>query len=100
LCDLSVNACFTSPAVETIGAGRPTLYYDPTGLFPESFFRRIPGLVATSEEELGDRIEELLALDEEARAADVRARFSELEGRFDGLAITRMRDRLREALDR
>lgn len=99
LTDLSVNACFTSPAVESIGVGRPAIYYDPTALFPESFFRTIPGLVATDEDDLCARVETLLGLDENARAADLRDRFAELEGHFDGLAITRLRRRLRTVLD-
>lgn len=97
--DLSVNACFTSPAVETIGAGRPALYFDPTGLFPASFFRRIPGLVATSDDELGSRVEALLAQDATERETDLRTRFAALEGHFDGRAISRLRERLRAALD-
>ncbi|HET7568261.1 MAG TPA: hypothetical protein VFJ91_09740 [Gaiellaceae bacterium] len=97
--DLSINACFTSPAVETIGAGRPALYYDPTGLFPDSFFRRVPGLVATSEDELARRVQELLAAGDAEREADLRTRFAALEGHFDGRAITRLRERLRAALD-
>ncbi len=99
LCDLSINACFTSPAVETIGAGRPALYYDPTDLFPRSFFRRIPSFVATDPEELASLVEELLAVDAAKRSDDLRARFSELEGHFDGLAITRLRESLRRVLD-
>lgn len=99
LCDLSVNACFTSPAVETIGVGRPALYYDPTDLFPGSFFRRIPRLVATDERELAALVEQQLFASPEERAADLHERFAELEGRFDGRAITRLRERLRAAVD-
>ncbi len=100
LCDVSIAACFTSPAVETIGVGRPALYFDPTELFPESFFRRIPRFVATSEAELVERIEALLAVTPEERERDLRERFAGLEGHFDGLAITRLRERLRAELDR
>jgi polysaccharide biosynthesis PFTS motif protein len=99
LCDLSVNACYTSPAIETIGAGRPALYYDPTARFPEAFLRKIPRFVATSEDELAVLVEEQLAAAGDARAADLRERFAELEGHFDGLAITRLRAHLRAALD-
>lgn len=99
LCDLSINACFTSPAVETIGAGRPAVYYDPTDLFPRSFFRGIPNLVATSADELEALVRSQLDLDDAARAADLRSRFDELEGHFDGLAITRLRERLRAIID-
>lgn len=98
LCDLSINACFTSPAVETIGAGRPALYYDPTDLFPSSFFRQIPGFVATDADELGRRVEELLSATDAEREHDLRTRFSDLEGHFDGLAITRLRERLHSAI--
>ncbi|HET8892656.1 MAG TPA: hypothetical protein VFM96_00965 [Gaiellaceae bacterium] len=99
LSDLSVNACFTSPAVESIGAGRPAVYYDPTDLFPNSFFRSIPGLVATTVDNLCELVEKLLALDEVELTADLGARFAALEGHFDGLAITRLRGRLRAVLD-
>jgi polysaccharide biosynthesis PFTS motif protein len=99
LCDLSVNACFTSPAVETIGAGKPALYFDPTGRIPRAFFRAIPGFVAADEEELAVLVQRLLDLDAGERAADLRARFAQLEGHFDGRAISRLRERLRAALD-
>lgn len=99
LCDLSINACYTSPAVETIGAGRPALYYDPTRLFPDSFFRRVDRFVATTEDELCTFVAQQLARDGRERETDLRERFSELEGHFDGRAITRLRGRLRAVLD-
>lgn len=99
LSDLSINACYTSPAVETIGAGRAAVYYDPTDRFPDAFFRAIPDFVATSEEELARLVDRQLAASEEARAGDLRSRFEGLEGHFDGLAITRLRARLRAVLD-
>lgn len=91
--DLSINACYTSPAVETIGAGRPAVYFDPTDLFPTSFFRRIPDFVATNGEELARLVETQLSGDPRL------ARFDALEGHFDGRAITRLRERLRLVLD-
>ncbi|HVH51829.1 MAG TPA: hypothetical protein VM690_06760, partial [Gaiellaceae bacterium] len=91
--DLSINACYTSPAVETIGAGRPAIYYDPTDLYPDSFFRRIPDFVATSGEELATLVESQLTGDPRL------TRFDALEGHFDGLAISRLRERLRLVLD-
>jgi polysaccharide biosynthesis PFTS motif protein len=92
--DLSINACYTSPAVETIGAGRPAVYFDPTDLFPTSFFRRIPDFVATNGEALASLVESQLTGDPRL------SRFDALEGHYDGLAITRLRARLREELDR
>lgn len=99
LSDLSINACYTSPAVESIGAGRPALYFDPTGLFPDSFFRRIPRFVAADVDALAALVEEQLALEGDALRADLQARFGELEGFFDGLAVARLRERLRRVLD-
>ena len=97
--DLSVNACFTSPAIETIGIGAPAVYFDPTNRFPQSFLRLIPDFVAASEDELAVQVEAQLALRGDARAADLRRRFAELEGHFDGRAITRLRSRIRAVLD-
>jgi hypothetical protein len=94
LSNMSLNACYTSPAVETIGAGIPALYYDPTQRFPGAFLRRIPRFVAVSTDELERLARHQLQLDDAARAADLRERFGELEGHFDGLAITRLRERL------
>ena len=99
LCNLSVNACYTSPAVETIGAGRPALHFDPTNRFPEAFLRGIPRFVATGVDELAELVAECLFANPAESAEDLRQRFSRLEGRFDGLAITRLRNRLRELLD-
>lgn len=99
LCDVSVCACYTSPAIETIGAGRPSLYFDPTRKLPEgSLPRRIPGFVAAGADELVASVTTLLGQDERQREADLRDRFSQLEGHFDGLAITRFRQRLRETI--
>lgn len=98
--DLSINACFTSPAVETIGMGRPALHYDPTDLFPRSFFRDVPRFVATTPDELASLVVDQLALSGPELEADLRERFSELEGHFDGLAITRLRERLQAELGR
>ena len=99
LSDLSVNACFTSPAVETIGVGTPALYFDATSRFPQSFLRGIPDFVVTSEDDLAAEIEAQLARHGDAQAADLRSRFGTLEGHFDGLAITRLRSRIRAVLD-
>jgi len=94
LSDLTINACFTSTAVETIGRGRPALYYDPTDRIRESFFRAIPGFVCGSGD-LEERVNELLwRTDAAARAAYLAQHFDELEGHFDGLAITRLRELL------
>ena len=96
LCDASVNACYTSPAIETIGAGRPSVYFDPTSeLSATTLPCRIPRFVARNADELSRVVAELLALDPDDRAADLRERFSGLEGHFDGRAITRLRERLR-----
>lgn len=97
--DLSVSACFTSPAVETLGVGTPALYFDATDRFPQSFLRRIPDFVVTSEDDLTAQIEEQLARSDDERAVDLRNRFMGLEGHFDGRAITRLRSRIRAVLD-
>lgn len=97
--DLTVNACYTSPAVETIGAGRPAVYFDPTGRFPDAFFRRIPRFVATSEDELASLVESQLAVTGRKLVDDLRGRYAALEGHMDGRAISRLRGRLREVAD-
>jgi hypothetical protein len=95
LCDVSVSACFTSPAVETLGAGLPAIYFDATDRFPHSFFRRFHDLVVARDDDLAAQIEAQLA----GRGEDLPGRFAGLEGHFDGLAITRLRSRIRAVLD-
>jgi hypothetical protein len=99
LTELSISACFTSTAVEGMGCGRPTLYYDPTERFPAAFWRRIPDLVCTTDDELHERVTELLwQTTREEHVAYLRANCSALEGRFDGGALTRLRERLTATL--
>ena len=97
--DLTVNACYTSPAVETIGAGRPAVYFDPTERFPNAFFRGITRLVTTSEAELVAFVESELAVRTRESVDEFRGRYAALEGYVDGRAISRLRGRLREVLD-
>jgi hypothetical protein len=95
LTELSISACFTSTAVEGMGCGRPALFYDPTERFPQTFWRRIPGLVCTTDDELYERVAELLwSTSPEEHLAYLREHCSDLEGRFDGRALTRLRTRL------
>jgi hypothetical protein len=101
LTDLSISACFTSTAVEGMGCSRPALYYDPTGRFPDTFQGRIPGLVVESDDELERRVRELLwDTTREQYDAYLRSSCADLEGRFDGLAITRLRERLAREIGR
>lgn len=91
LSDITISACFTSTLIETVGSGRPGLYFDPTDRVPDAFWRRIPGLVCTSTDGLEARVRELLAADSHSIDAWLRTHFRELEGHFDGLGITRLR---------
>lgn len=97
---VTISAFQTSTGIETIGSGTPALHYDPTDRFPRTFLRRVPGFVATSPGELESLVRPLLTLDgRQEWAATLHERFGGLEGHFDGRAITRLRERLRAAMD-
>ncbi|MDA1188676.1 MAG: hypothetical protein O2854_03210 [Chloroflexi bacterium] len=99
LSDLTINACFTSTAIETIGAGRRAIYYDSTNSFPQAFWFRIPGMVCTTVQELSLRVSQLLwELDDKSYLAYLRKYCYDIEGHFDGLAISRLRQHLSQAI--
>lgn len=93
--DAVVGMPFTSVVVEALGAAKPGLYYDPIEQFPSVFWRRIPGMVATNESELDQRLRTLLWETGRDEYLDyLRTHLAWVEGHFDGLAITRLRRRL------
>lgn len=100
LADLTISACFTSTAVESIGCGARALYHDPLDRCPPGsewggFWNRIPGLICRSREQLRARVDELLyRTSEKEYRAYLRQHFSHVEGHQDGRAITRLRKRL------
>lgn len=101
LADLAINVCFSSTLVEAIGSGGRAIYYDPTNRFPDAFWRRIPGMVCVAEEELYDRVCYLLWDCDNKTYMDYLSSYCMgIEGHFDGRAVTRLRSRLLDVLDR
>ncbi|MDD1653037.1 MAG: polysaccharide biosynthesis PFTS motif protein [Methanomicrobiales archaeon] len=91
--DLCIAACFTSPAVEALGARKKALYHDAAGKFRGSYYDRFPRLVAHDREELTTLVDYWLhqvSDSEFDRFLDERIR-GELEAHVDGKAITRLR---------
>jgi polysaccharide biosynthesis PFTS motif protein len=98
LTDGSISACFTSTVVEGLGCCKPAVYFDPTDRLPNAFWRSYPGLVCVDAAALENRIRELLTSDPAAFADFARREYADIEGHFDGLAITRLREHLRAAM--
>jgi polysaccharide biosynthesis PFTS motif protein len=95
LADLVISACFTSTTVEALGCRTRAIYYDATDKFPHAFWRRIPGMVCVTGEELSARVHYLLwECADEAYLDYLRTYCMGIEGHFDGRAITRLRQRL------
>lgn len=95
--DAVVGMPFTSVVIEALGVATPALYYDPIDQFPTVFWRRIPGMLATSPGELERRLHELLwRTTPEEYLTYLQTHLGSVEGHFDGLAITRLRHRLLE----
>ena len=99
LADLVISACFTSTTVEAIGCNTRGIYYDPTDKLSHAFWRRIPGMVCVTDEELCDRVRYLLwECDDETYTDYLRRHCNGIEGHFDGQAITRLRRRLLDVI--
>ncbi|MDA0748808.1 MAG: hypothetical protein O2954_20005 [bacterium] len=105
LADLTISACFSTTAIESIGCGTRALYYDVSDRCPPdniwgAFWHRIPELVCRSREELKDRIYKLMyeTSDEEYRDY-LHLNFKHMDGFFDGRAITRLRRKLADGMD-
>jgi len=91
--DLCINACFTAPAAEALGARKKTLFFDATGKFRGSYFDQFPFLVAHGDEELNRCVKYWISEitdDEFARFLDTRIR-GEVDAYVDGKGITRFR---------
>lgn len=52
ICDLIIGACFTSPVIEALGAGKKAIYFDASGRFAGTCYDKFPNLVAHSFSEL------------------------------------------------
>ena len=91
--DLCIDACFTAPAAEALGARRKTLFFDAGGTFRGSYFDRFPFLVAHDPGEL-DRFVNYwmheISGDDFDRFLDTRIR-GEVDAFVDGKGITRFR---------
>lgn len=99
LTDLTIAACFTSLAVQTLGAGKRAVFFDPTNRLPHAFWRRIPGLVCVTDEEFYERLYYLLYdCDDATYLTYLRRYCMHIEGHFDGRGIARLRQRLLEMM--
>lgn len=108
LADLTISACFTSTAIESVGCGIKALYYDVSDRCPldddfkalNAFWNRISHLICRNREQLSARVYELLYTTSDDEYRDyLRQHFSHVEGYFDGLALTRLRQRLLGVMD-
>jgi polysaccharide biosynthesis PFTS motif protein len=50
--DLVISACFTSPTVEALGAGKKGIYFDADGKARNTYYDQFPRIVAHNENEL------------------------------------------------
>lgn len=95
--DLVISFPFTSVTVEAMGAGVLGLYFDPLGKCRDSYYDRIPWLVAHSYPELKRRVVDLLyeiSPGEYQRYLETYLK-GETDQLLDGRAITRFRELLR-----
>ena len=99
LADVTISACFSSPTVEAIGAGKKGIFYDPTDRFPNAFWSHIPGMVCNGKQGLKDRLHELLyGCSAHEYHKYIQENCGDLEGYFDGYGISRLRHRLLEKI--
>ena len=97
LSDLVIAACFTNVIAEALGRNGKGIFYDPTDRFPHAFWARIPDMVICRKEALMQRVRYLLYdCSEEEYAAYVREQCGHILAHTDGLAITRLRHRIRD----
>jgi polysaccharide biosynthesis PFTS motif protein len=94
--DLVISAPFTSPTIESLGAQKKAIYFDPTGRFRNTYYDQIPGFVAHSSDELTTSIDYWLneITDEQFHTFLKSHILCELDEYLDGLAITRFRQKL------
>lgn len=98
LCDLSINAVYTSTLVESMGCGKPAVYYNPTKRMPNVFWRAMPGVLTDTDEALHESVSTLLETDAAAYRIFLDRHCADLDGHFDSRAITRLRGRLASLL--
>lgn len=94
--DLVISACFSSPAIEALGARCRAFYYDATDRFRGTYYDQFPGFIAHDYDHLADWTRCWLyeTSDEEfSRFLDTYIR-GEVEAGIDGAALSRFRSRL------
>ena len=94
--DLVVAACFTTPVVEALGAGKKGFFFDASNLFKGSYYDKFPNLVAHGYPDLIKNVHNWL---EEISDAEFKEFLEntikeELDSYVDGKAIKRFRDLL------
>jgi len=55
--DLIIGACFTSPVIEALGAGRKAIFFDSLGRFVDTHYDQLPNFVAHNMGELYNLIQ-------------------------------------------
>jgi hypothetical protein len=86
--DLVVAYPFTSPVVEAICAGVPSLYFDPTGAYAGSYYYRL-GLAVGGYDALSEKIERYVGMSDRQRFDLSRDQLPALDPFCDGKAIER-----------
>jgi len=94
--DLAISACFTSPTIEALGAGKKGIYFDPQGRFKGSYYDAIPNFLAHNYEELKQFVQYWLFEADNAKFNTWIETYikNEIDYRVDGKAITRFREYL------
>lgn len=93
--DLIISACFTSPTVEALSAGKKAIYFDATGRLKGFYYDRFPGMVAHGKEELKAAADSWLSMSGSEFAGYIEKYVrQELDFFADGKAITRFRKEL------
>lgn len=55
--DIVISACFTSPTIEALGAGKKGVFFDPNNCFRGCYYDNIPRFVAHDQHELNSFLE-------------------------------------------
>ncbi len=59
LADIVISFPFTSTTFEALAANKPAIWHDPNGLYRNTVYAKVPGVVTHNYEELKNRVEEV-----------------------------------------
>jgi polysaccharide biosynthesis PFTS motif protein len=91
--DLVISACFTSPTLVALGAGKKGIFYDPTSLFKGFYYENIPKFVANNYKELKEIVKFwLYEITDEAFLEYLEQHIkNNVDSNLEGEAISRLR---------